>query len=98
MMDPAIVETLAELVGLEFEDRHVERAVAQEDAVGERRVRPAHLLEVEGLFVELGHRFRVFGGDSNMTQLGHAVLLAFLTRTPYHERRVNPKRRITRRV
>src|SRR5437870_310331 len=29
MMDPAIVEALAELVGLEFEDRHVKRAVAQ---------------------------------------------------------------------
>src|SRR5437899_772511 len=28
MMDPAIVEALAELVGLEFEDRYVEGAVA----------------------------------------------------------------------
>src|SRR5438132_9831918 len=45
MMDAAIVETLAELVGLEFEDRHVEGAVAQEHAVGKRPVRPSDPLE-----------------------------------------------------
>src|SRR5216683_2939421 len=31
MVDPAEIHALAELVGLEFEDRHVERAVGEED-------------------------------------------------------------------
>src|SRR5215831_18394449 len=53
VMDAAVVETLAELVGLEFEDRHVKGAVAEEHAVGEHSVRPPDLLEVEGLLVEL---------------------------------------------
>src|SRR5437762_9243108 len=44
MMDAAEIHALAELVGLEFEDRHVERAVAEEHAVGEVAVRPADLL------------------------------------------------------
>src|SRR6266481_7046684 len=76
MMDAAVVETLAELVGLEFEDRHVEGAVAQEHAIGQRPVRPPDLLEVEGLLVELRHLLRIFRGDGDVTQLGHGNLLA----------------------
>src|ERR1700687_3862857 len=44
MMDAAEIHALAELVGLEFEDRHVQRAVAEEHAVGEHPVRPSDLL------------------------------------------------------
>ena len=76
MMDAAIVETLAELVGLEFEDRQVEGAVAQEHAIGKHPVRPSDLREVEGLLVELGHLLRIFRGDGDVTQLGHGNLLA----------------------
>src|SRR6266851_532234 len=76
MMDAAEIHALAELVGLEFEDRHVERAVGQEHAVGERPVGPPDLLEIERLLVELGHRHRVLGGDRDMAELGHRSLLA----------------------
>src|ERR1700676_139482 len=54
MMNPAEIHALAELVGLEFEDRHVERAIAQKHAVGEHPVGPADLDEIERLLVELG--------------------------------------------
>src|SRR5438874_5374246 len=76
MMDAAILKTLAELVGLEFEDRYVEGASAEEHAVGEHPIRPPDLLEVEGLFVELGHLFRIFRGDGDVAQLGHGDLLS----------------------
>src|SRR6516225_5332121 len=71
MMDAAKIHPFAELVGLEFEDRHVERAVAQEHAIGEHAIRPAHLHEIESLLIEFGHRNGVFGGDSDVAQLGH---------------------------
>src|SRR5947209_2444543 len=74
MVDAAELHPLAELVGLEFEDRHVERAVGEEDPVGEDAVGPADLDKIKRLFVELGHRLRVFGGDRDVTQLGHRVL------------------------
>ncbi len=77
MMDAAEIHALAEgLVGLEFDDRHVERAVGQEHTVGEHAVRSAHLHEIERLFIELGHRLRVFGGDRDVAELGHQGLLA----------------------
>src|SRR5579884_2845290 len=76
VMDAAEIHALAELVGLELQDRHVEGAVGQKDAVGEMPVRPADLLEIERLLVELGHRLRVFGGDRDVTELGHDGLLA----------------------
>src|SRR5215831_1652639 len=75
MVNAAVVEALAQLVGLEFEDRHVERAVTQEDAVGEHTVRPSDLLEVECLLVEIGHLLRVLRGNGDVTQLGHRNLL-----------------------
>ena len=75
MMDAAEIHPLAELVALELEDRHVERAVGQEHAVGEHAVRAADLDKVEGLFVERGHRLRVLGGDRDVAQLGHVPLL-----------------------
>ena len=71
MVDAAKIHSFAELVGLEFEDRHVERAVAQEHAIGEHAVRPAHLHEIEGFLVEFGHRLWIFGGDGDMAQLWH---------------------------
>src|SRR6516164_7967765 len=71
MVDAAKIHTLSELVALEFEDRHVERAVAQEHAIGENAIRPAHLHEIEGLLIEFGHRVGIFGGDGDMAQLGH---------------------------
>ncbi len=75
MVDAAIVDALAELVGLELEDRHVKRAVGQEHAVGEHAVGAADLDEIEGLLVELGHRLRVLGGDRDMAQFRHDPLL-----------------------
>src|SRR5271155_2695667 len=75
MVDAAVVHALAELIGLEFEDRHVERAVAQEHAIGEHTIRPADFLEIKGLLVKFGHCFGVFGGDGDMAQLGHGDLL-----------------------
>src|SRR6516165_6238437 len=71
MVDAAEIHPFAELVGLEFEDRHVEGAVAEEHTVGEHAVRPAYLFEVERLLVELSHLFGVFGGDGDVAQLGH---------------------------
>jgi len=71
MMDAAEIHALAELVGLEFEERDVERAVGEEHAVGEHPVGPADLDEIERLFVELGHRLGVLGGDRDMAKLGH---------------------------
>src|ERR1043166_1093398 len=71
MMNAAEIHALAELVGLEFEDRHVERAVAEEHAIGEVAVRPADFLEIKGFLVELGHRLGVFGGDRDVAELGH---------------------------
>src|SRR5689334_12111587 len=82
MMDTPVVETLAELIGLEFEDRHIEGAVTQEHAVREHAVRPPDLLEVERLLVEIGHLLRVFRGDRDVTQLGHPNLLALLMGYP----------------
>src|SRR4051812_16453746 len=76
MMDAAELHALAELVGLEFEDRHVQRAVAEEHAVGEVAVRPPDLLEIERFLVEFGHRLRVLGGDRDVAKLGHRGLLA----------------------
>src|SRR4051794_39230395 len=76
MVDAAEIHALAELVGLEFKDRHVERAVAEEHAVGEVAVRPPDLLEIERFLVEFGHRLRVLGGDRDMAELGHWGLLA----------------------
>src|SRR5439155_25289933 len=80
MVEAPIVETLAELVGLELENRHVQGAVAQEHAIGKRPVRPPDLLEVEGLFVELRHLLGIFRGDGDVTKLGHGNLLAVLNR------------------
>jgi hypothetical protein len=82
MMDAAVVEALPQLVGLEFEDRHVERAVAQKYAIREHPVGPPDLLEVERLLVEIGHLLRVFRGYRDVTQLGHRNLLALLMRYP----------------
>src|SRR6266567_4836141 len=77
MMNAAEIHALTELVGLEFEDRHVERAVGEEHAVGEHPVGPPDLDEIECLFVEFGHRYRVLGGDRDVAELGHQGLLAF---------------------
>src|SRR6516165_8844996 len=71
MVDAAKIHPLAELVGLEFEDRHVERAVAQEHAIGEHTVRPAHLYKIKSLLIEFGHRIWIFDGDGDVAQLGH---------------------------
>src|SRR5271169_2083360 len=71
VVDATKIHPFAELVGFEFEDRHVERAVAQEDAISEHSVRSAHLHEIESLLVEFGHRFGIFGGDGDVAQLGH---------------------------
>src|SRR6516162_6643649 len=89
MVDAAKIHTLAELVGLEFEDRHVERAVAQEHAIGEHAVRPAHLHEIESLLIEFGHRVGIFSGDGDVAQLGHRrppriAMRASLARSPGH--------------
>ncbi len=81
-MDAPVVEALAELVGLEFEDRYVEGAVAEEHAVREHPIRPTDLLEIERLLVEFGHLLRVFRGNGDVTQLGHINLLALLMLQP----------------
>src|SRR6516165_4845307 len=78
MVDSAVVEALAKLIGLEFEDRHVEGAVAQEHTVSEHAVRPANFLEIERLLIELCHLLRVFRGNGDVTKLGHVNLLAYL--------------------
>ena len=75
MVNAPVIDALAELVGLEFEDRHVERAVRQEHAVGEHPVGTADLDEIECVLIEIRHRLRVFGGDRDMAQLGHHSLL-----------------------
>src|SRR6516165_5907421 len=71
MVDAAKIHPFAELVGFEFENRHIERAVAQEHPIGEHAVRPAHLHKIESLLIEFGHRIWIFGGDGDMAQLGH---------------------------
>src|SRR5207245_72584 len=67
----------ADLVGLEAQDRQVDRAVAQMMAIGERPVIRAHDLEVERLAIEIGHRVRVLGGDGDVAQLGHGSPLPY---------------------
>ena len=75
MVQAGIIETLADLVGLEPQDRQIDRPVAQMIAIGERPVGLADLLEIERLLIELGHRIGVLGGDGDVTQLGHVLLL-----------------------
>ena len=75
MVEAAEVHALAELIALKFEDRHVERAVGQEHAVGEHAVGPADFDEIEGFLVELGHRLRVLGGDRDVAELRHVSFL-----------------------
>src|SRR5204862_6078179 len=58
MVQASIVETLADLVGLEPQDRQIDRPVAQMIAIGERPVGLADLLEVERLLVEISHSIR----------------------------------------
>src|ERR1051325_600849 len=94
MVDAAEIHPLAELVGLEFEDRHVERPVAQKHAIGEIAVRPADFLEIKGFLVELGHRLGVLGGDRDVAELAPRGLPALRMTPTYHARRFNPKRRI----
>jgi hypothetical protein len=71
MVQAGIVETLADLVGLEPQDRQIDRPVAQVIAVSERPVALADLFEIEGFLIELGHRIGVLGGNGDVTQLGH---------------------------
>src|ERR1700751_552825 len=74
MMQAGIVEALADLVGLEPKDRQVDRPVAQMVAVGERSVALADLSEIKRLLVKLSHRVGIFGGDGDVTKLGHFEL------------------------
>src|SRR5438132_11904611 len=78
MVQAGVVETLAELVGLELEDRQVEGAVAEENAVGEHALWPPDDLEVKRLHVELRHLLRILCGDGDVAQLRHYNLFAGL--------------------
>ena len=69
-----VVEALADLVGLEPQDRQIDRPIAQMIAVGERPIGLADLLEIERLLVELGHRVGIFRCDGDVTKLGHFTL------------------------
>jgi hypothetical protein len=71
MMEAGVIHALADLVGLEAQDRQVDRAVADVVAIGERSIAGAHQLKVERLHIEIGHRIRVFAGDGEVAQLGH---------------------------
>src|SRR5437016_10801505 len=71
MVQAGVVETLAELVGLEPQDRQVDRAVAQVMAIGEGPVIRADDLEVKRFYIELGHRVGILCSDGNVTKLGH---------------------------
>src|SRR5262249_25519880 len=65
------------LVPAEVQHGHVERAVAQEYAVGlalPGRLDPADLGEVERLLVEFRGRERIFRGDGDVTKLRHTSL------------------------
>src|SRR5262249_40023932 len=75
MVQPGVVEALADLVGLEPQYRQVDGAVAQVIAISERAVGLADLLEIERLFIEFGHRVRVLCGDRDVTELRHSRLL-----------------------
>src|ERR1700730_772532 len=71
MVQAGVIQALAELVGLEPQDRQVDRAVAQMMPISERPIVRADDLEVESLYIEIGHRVRILGGDGNVTKLGH---------------------------
>ena len=71
MVQPGVVHAPADLVGLEAQDRQIDRAVAQVVAIGERPVVRADDLEVERLDIEIGHRVGVFRGDGEVAKLGH---------------------------
>src|SRR5208283_4650056 len=75
MMQPGVVHIPDELVGLEPQDRQIDRAVAQMVAIGERSVVRADDLEVKRLYIEIGHRVRILGGDGDVAQFGHYSLL-----------------------
>src|ERR1700732_4651187 len=49
MVHAGVVHALAELIALEFENRQVEGAVAEEHAIGKDPIRAAYLLEIECL-------------------------------------------------
>ena len=61
----------SELVGLEPQDRQIDRAVAQMVAISQRAVVRAHDLEVKRLYIEIRHRVGVFRGDGDVAQFGH---------------------------
>ena len=72
------VEVLAALVaggvvGVELEKREVDDAVGEREAVAIGRLDVAHLLETEGLLVELGRRLEIRHRDGDVAQLGGHV-------------------------
>ena len=75
MVQPGIIQTFADLVGLEPQDRQINRSVAQVIAVRERPVGLPDLREIERLLVELGHCIGILCGNGDVTQLGHIQLL-----------------------
>ena len=75
MVQAGIVETLADLVGLEPQYRQVDRPIAQVIAVSERPVGLADLREIERPLVEFGHRIGVFGGNGDVAQFSHVYSL-----------------------
>src|SRR5437868_10986461 len=68
MVQAGVVETLAELVGLEPQDRQVDRAVAQVLAIGEGAVVRADDPEVDRFYLELAHRVGLLYSDGYLTK------------------------------
>src|SRR6185295_12109985 len=69
------VEVLAALVagrvvGVELEEREVDHAVGEREAVAIRRLDIVHFLEAEGLLVELGGGLELRHRDGDVAQLG----------------------------
>src|SRR4029079_7207708 len=77
MVQPGVVHAAADLVGLEAQQREVDRAVAQVMAIGERPVIRAHQLEVERLHVEIRHRVGVLARNGEVAKLCHDLCPAY---------------------
>jgi hypothetical protein len=75
-MDAAEIQAWSLIPG-EVENREIERAVAEEDAVRlalALLLDPPDLREVEGRFVELGCGERITRGNRDVAKLGHRFL------------------------
>jgi hypothetical protein len=77
MMEPDMIApgALRGFVRFEMQQRQVDHAVGQKDALGEAGIGLAHHFHPEGVFIELGGPPGVGHRHREVTQLSHGVAL-----------------------